>query len=108
MVERSVTLDAVFASLSDPTRRDILRRVAREELSVGEITQSYKLTFAAISKHLQVLEKANLIVKRREGKKHVVTLAPKPLAKAADYIRKYQELWEQRLDSLEEYLKTMK
>lgn len=104
MVEQSERLDAVFNSLADPTRRDILRRVAKKELTVGEIAASYHLTFAAISKHLMVLEKAHLVSKRRDGREQVVRLAPKALAAADEYLKRYQALWEARLDRLEALL----
>jgi len=108
MVEYYLQLNSVFGSLADATRRDILKRVAKKELSVGEIAKPYRLTFAAISKHLMVLEKAKLIVKRREGKQQYVQLAPAQLKNAADYLANYQKLWEGRLDSLEQYLLTLK
>ncbi|MDE2079362.1 MAG: winged helix-turn-helix transcriptional regulator [Patescibacteria group bacterium] len=101
MVEQSARLDAVFSSLADPTRRDILRRVAKKELTVGEIAASYNLTFAAISKHLMVLEKANLVSKRRDGKTQMVQLAPKALADVEEFLKRYQTLWEARLDRLQ-------
>lgn len=104
MVEYTLSLDSIFASLADPTRRDILRRVSGEELSVGEIAQPYDLTFAAVSKHLKVLERAKLIIKRRRGKEQMVQLAPRALADAAEYLQWYQQFMESRLDSLEDYL----
>jgi DNA-binding transcriptional ArsR family regulator len=104
MVEYALSLDSIFASLADSTRRDILRRVSSEELSIGEIAQPYDLTFAAVSKHLKVLEKAKLIVKRRRGKEQMVQLAPRALADAAEYLQWYQQFMEFRLDSLENYL----
>jgi DNA-binding transcriptional ArsR family regulator len=107
MVECTLNLDSVFGSLSDPTRRDILRRVARHEHSVGEIAKHYPLTFAAISKHLKVLEKAKLITKRKEGKEHIVQISPLALKEADDYLESYRRLWEKRFDSLEKLLKEM-
>ena len=62
MVEYNSHLDSLFHSLSDPIRRDILHRVAREESSVGELVSHYNISFAAISKHLKVLEKSQLII----------------------------------------------
>lgn len=104
MVEYSLQLDSVFGSLADPVRRDILSRVARCELSVGEIAQPYDMSLAAVSKHLKVLEKARLIIKRRQGKEHLVKLSPRALSEASDFLETYRQLWEVRLDSLEEYL----
>lgn len=105
MVEYSLQLDSVFGSLADSTRRDILKRVARSELSVGEIAHSYDMSLAAVSKHLKILEQAKLVVKRRRGKQQLVKAAPKTLADAEKYLEQYSQMWEQRLDSLEKYLK---
>src|SRR3954469_2817689 len=91
MVEYALSLDNIFASLADPTRRDILKRVSQTELSVGELAQPYDLTFAAVSKHLKVLEQAKLIIKRRRGKEQLVSLAPQALADATEYLAWYQQ-----------------
>lgn len=107
MVERNPVLDLTFGALSDPTRRDILHRLAREELSVGAVGQAYDLTFAAVSKHVKVLEHAKLVTKERKGKLFLVRLAPEALIPASDYLQQYKELWDGRLDALEAYLKTM-
>lgn len=101
MVEYTLQLDNIFASLSDPTRRDILSRVAHCELSVGELAAHYNLTFAAISKHLKVMERACLIVKRRDGKKQMVSLAPEALMSADEYLEQYRRMWQSRYDKLE-------
>ncbi len=108
MVEYPQTLDSVFSSLADPTRRDILQRVSGTSLTIGEIAKFYDLTFAAISKHIKVLEKAKLVVKHKKGKEQFVQLAPASLAPAADYLEAYRSLWENRLDSLDAYLKETK
>lgn len=107
MVEYSsaLKLDSIFGSLSDSTRRDILKRVAKKEMSIGEIANRYNLTFAAVSKHLKVLEKAKLIVKRRQGKQQFVSMVPASIKDASEAIAYYQKLWDDRFDSLEEYLK---
>lgn len=105
MVEYALSLDSIFGSLADSTRRDILRRVAKQELSINEIAQPYELTLAAISKHIKILEKAKLIIKRRRGKQQFVQLSPAALKDAEEYLKYYQQLWESRFDSLEQYLK---
>jgi DNA-binding transcriptional ArsR family regulator len=106
MVEHYARLDLVFGALADTTRRDILRRVAKRELSVGEIAASYDISLAAVSKHLVVLEKARLVTKRRAGKQQIATLAPAALTGAAQHLERYREIWESRLDRLEKYLET--
>jgi DNA-binding transcriptional ArsR family regulator len=104
MVEYSLSLDQVFSCLSDSTRRDILKRVSATELTVGEIAQPYDLTFAAVSKHLKVLERAKLIAKRRIGKQQMVHLAPQALADASEYLQWYKQFMDSKLGSLEDYL----
>jgi DNA-binding transcriptional ArsR family regulator len=108
MVEYTLSLDSIFSALADPTRRDILRRISYKELTVGEIAQPYDLTFAAISKHLKVLEKAKMVVKKRRGKEQIVYISSLALKEAEDYLDYYRQLWETRLDSLEDYLKKSK
>ena len=76
MVEYSSTLDIVFHSLSDPTRRDILKRVSKKELSISTLSKPYNLSFAAVAKHVAVLEAAKLITKRRVGKEQLVSVQP--------------------------------
>jgi DNA-binding transcriptional ArsR family regulator len=101
-------LDAVFSSLSDPTRRAMLKQVARRGMSIGEIATSYNLTFAAVAKHLSVLERAALVKKTKRGKEQIVTLSPPAFASANAYLEGYRALWENRLDSLDRYLESIK
>lgn len=103
----SLHLDHLFGSLADPTRRDILSRVARAELSVSDIAKAYDMTLAAISKHLKILEQAKLIIKRREGKQQLVSMSPAAVDEAMVFLEEYKKQWEDRLDSLESYLKTI-
>jgi len=104
MVEYTFPLDNIFAALADPTRRDILQRVREGELSVSDIAEPYDMSLAAISKHLKLLEKARLITKRKQGKERLVSVNVQGLADADEYLQQYKELWEQRLDSLSDYL----
>lgn len=108
MVEYALQLDSVFNCLSDPTRRDILKRVAKEEMTVTEIAKPYPLTFAAISKHLKILERSKLILKQKRGKERVISLSPAAFKDAAAYINSYQRFWEESLDKLEIYLNNTK
>lgn len=105
MVEYTLQLDTIFASLADPTRRDILARVARAELSIGDIARHYDMSFAAISKHLKIMEHANLITKRKEGKKNMVRLAPGALMTADEYLEQYRQTWEQKFNKLDALIK---
>jgi DNA-binding transcriptional ArsR family regulator len=100
-----VQLDAVFQCLSDPIRRDILSRIIDCELSVGELVKQYDVSFPAISKHLKVLERAQLIRKRKEGRNYMVALAPEALKQADDYFEQYRLRWESRYNKLDSLLK---
>jgi DNA-binding transcriptional ArsR family regulator len=104
MVESNPQLDLLFGALSDSTRRGILERVSRVELSIGEIARHFDLTFGAISKHIKVLEKANLVAKRRRGKEQVVLIVPGTVNVARKHIERYARLWADRFDNLESIL----
>jgi DNA-binding transcriptional ArsR family regulator len=104
MVEYNNKLDLIFGSLSDPTRRDILERLLDKEQTISDIASNYKISFAAVSKHLHVLEKAKLIRKRKKGRQQLVTVNPAVLKSVEDYLVRYEKLWNQRFDSLEELL----
>jgi DNA-binding transcriptional ArsR family regulator len=105
MVEYNMQLDLVFSSLSDPTRRDIIRRVSLAEQTVNQIAEQYKMSLAAVSKHIKILEKAKLITKRQNGREHIISAEPKALKTAYDYIKQYEKLWNDRFDRLEQVLK---
>ena len=107
MVEREEQLDYVFGSLSDSTRRDILKQVSKKNLSIGQIATHYHLTFAAVAKHLEVLHRANLIKKSRRGKEQIVSISPEMIVTASKYLENYAELWENRLNSLDKYLNSI-
>lgn len=106
MVEyNTVQLDAVFGSLADPTRRDILRRVSKKELSISTLAAPYRMSFAAIAKHVGVLEAAQLVAKRREGKQQIVSIVPKTVAEAARHLQEYEKMWNTRFDALDKLLR---
>ena len=104
MVEYTFPLDSVFGSLADPTRRDILARLQLGQLNVSEVAEPYDMSLAAISKHLKILEQAKLIVKRRKGKERIVSLQPATMMQAAEYLKQYEQLWNERFDRLESFL----
>ena len=106
MVEHQVAdLDAVFHALSDPTRRAILQRLAKGESSIGELAFPFHMTFAGASKHIKALEKAGLVRRRVEGRKHLCSLEPRRLAEAHDWLGLYERYWTMRLDDLERALR---
>jgi len=105
MVNYATSLDMVFGSLADPTRRDILDRLRLGELNVSEVAEPYHMSLPAISKHLKILEQAKLIVKRREGRERIVALEATAMQQAADYVGQYERIWNERFDRLDKLLK---
>lgn len=97
-------LDSVFHALSDPTRRSILRDVAREEKTIGEIARPYRMSLAAVSKHVHVLEAADLIARERRGSFQIVRLKPQTLRSAQEWLAYYEKFWNRQLDALQTYL----
>jgi RNA polymerase primary sigma factor len=87
MVEGVVTMDAVFHALAHAARRDMLRRLAERDLTVSELAQPLTMSLAAASKHVQVLERAGLLRRTVDGRRHVCSLEPAPLASAAEWLR---------------------
>jgi DNA-binding transcriptional ArsR family regulator len=105
MVEQQAArLDAVFHALADPTRRQMLRRLAERESSIGELAAPFNMTFAGASKHIKALERAGLVRRRIRGRTHLCRLDPAPLANAHEWLRYYEQFWSERLDILEHLL----
>ena len=100
-------LSTTFAALADPTRRAILARLASGERSVTELARPFDMSLAAVSKHLQVLERAGLIARGREAQWRPCRLEPAPLKQVSEWADRYRHLWEARLDRLDSYLKEM-
>jgi DNA-binding transcriptional ArsR family regulator len=100
-------LSNTFAALADPTRRAILARLASGEASVKDLAQPFDMTPPAITKHLKVLERSGLIARSRNAQKRPCRLKAKPLKEAVDWLERYRELWEERLDRLDEYLQEL-
>lgn len=98
------TLDKTFSALSDPTRRAILRILASGERTVTELSEPFRISLPAISKHLRVLEKAGLLKQEKDGRIHRCRIVARPLRDAAGWIAHYRRFWEESFDRLDEYL----
>jgi DNA-binding transcriptional ArsR family regulator len=97
-------LSRTFAALADPTRRAILARLSTGEASVGDIASPFAMSLPAVSKHLQVLERAGLISRGRAAQWRPATLRAQPLAQASDWIEDYRRFWERSFDALDQHL----
>jgi DNA-binding transcriptional ArsR family regulator len=102
------SLDATFAALADPTRRAILARLASGEASVTELAAPFAMSQPAISKHLKVLERAGLISRGRDAQRRPRRIEPEPLAEATQWLERYREAWEERLQRLDVLLAGLK
>jgi len=98
------SLSATFAALADPTRRAILTTLADGEASVTALAEPFEMTLPAVSKHLKVLERAGLIERSSRAQWRPCRLSPEPLRDVSDWVERYREFWEPRLDRLDEYL----
>lgn len=101
------TLSLTFSALADPTRRQILARLADGEFSVTQLAAPFEMTMPAITKHLKVLERAGLIVRRREAQSRPAKLQAAPLREASDWVEQYRQNWEESFDKLDDYLKVI-
>ncbi len=100
-------LDRVFHALSDRTRRAILARLSRGPAVIKELAEPFNMTFAAVSKHLRVLEDAKLVRRRVDGKFHRCALSAAPMQDANRWLLEYRRFWESSLDSFAEYVTEM-
>jgi DNA-binding transcriptional ArsR family regulator len=93
-------VDRLFQALADATRRDILARTIQQEQSVSSLARHYAMSFAAVQKHVAVLERAALITKERRGRERIVRGHEPALTKAAHLLDSYEELWIQRANRM--------
>jgi DNA-binding transcriptional ArsR family regulator len=98
-------LTSTFAALADPTRRAILARLAKREMSVTELAEPFEMSLPGVSKHLKVLEKAGLISRGREAQWRPCRINAAPLKDVADWVDHYKKFWQESFDRLDEYLK---
>jgi DNA-binding transcriptional ArsR family regulator len=107
MVVRQLERDEVngiFAALADPTRRDIVARVLRQDASVSVLAERYAMSFAAVQRHVAVLERAGLVRKERRGRERLVRGDVDTIRAATRLLDQYEEIWRGRLDRLDDLL----
>ena len=100
-------LSRTFSALADPTRRAILERLSGGEATVGELAAPFDMTFAAVSKHLRVLEGAGLVTRGKDAQYRPARLDARPLAAASHWIGDYARFWEDSVDALDHYLSAL-
>ena len=100
-------VSTTFAALADPTRRAILANLLLGERSVGELAEPFEMSMPAVSKHLRVLERAGLIVQRRDAQWRRCRIKADPLKEVSDWTERYRQVWEERLDRLDAYVQKL-
>jgi len=103
MVNYDRQLDSAFGALSDPTRRAILARLATGETRVGELAALFKVSWPAVTKHVRVLQKAGLLVQRRDGRERRCRLRAEAMREPAEWIDRYRTFWTGKLEGLAEF-----
>lgn len=98
-------LDNTLIALADPTRRAILQRLSQGEARVTEIAQPFDISLNSVSKHIRILERADLVIRRVSGRDHYLRFNPRPLDEAAQWLERNRQSWNQRLDALEAALR---
>jgi DNA-binding transcriptional ArsR family regulator len=96
-------LDQVLAAVADPTRRAILDRLRRGPARITDVAEPFEMSLAAVSKHVQILERAGLLRRTRRGREHSLTLDARPLRRVARWTSRYERFWNERLDRLEAF-----
>ncbi|MFF0693327.1 ArsR/SmtB family transcription factor [Streptomyces tendae] len=102
--EAEAGTDRLFQALADLTRRDILRRCARDALSVSRLAEAYPMSFAAVQKHVAVLERAGLVVKERRGREQLVRTDPDALGRARRALDELEAAWRGRVERMSDLL----
>lgn len=103
--EFKARLDRTLVALADPTRRSILERLSRGEARVTELAEPFSISLNSVSKHIRMLERADLVRRRKAGKEHLLSFNRAPLDEAAVWIEQHRELWTLRLSALDDLLR---
>lgn len=104
MVKCQEHLTRTFSAISDPTRRDILERLARGPATITELAKPFGLSLPGLLKHIRILEEADLVETRKNGRARECRLGPDQLDDVTEWVEGYRKRWEKRLDRLETYL----
>lgn len=98
----------VFQAIADPVRRDIIGLLAHNSLTMNSVAENFKISRPAVSKHVKILQECGLLVIKKQGRERYCEIKPDKLTEVADWVEQYRRLWEPKLDSFEEYVKTLK
>lgn len=107
MTAAAPPLDQAFQALSNPTRRAVVARLVKGPATVSELAAPFDMALPSFMQHLRVLEESGLVATRKQGRVRTVRIRPAPLSRAAKWLAEQREIWEQRLDQFDAYVKSM-
>ncbi len=108
MVQYITPLDSSFAALSDPTRRGVLEQLGRSDASITDLAERFHMTLTGMKKHVSVLEAAGFVVTKKIGRVRTCKLGRRQMAEEAAWIKKYQQLWAERFEALDDIVEELK
>ena len=97
----------VFQAIADPNRRAIIGLLANRKLTVNAVAEYFPISRPAVSRHIRILQECGLVIVSRQGRERYCEVRLDKLNEVADWVEKYQKVWEQRLDRLDEYLRAL-
>jgi DNA-binding transcriptional ArsR family regulator len=104
MPNHAHSLDAAFKALADPTRRAVLERLGRGPIAMSELARPFDMALPSFAQHLEVLERSGLVASRKSGRVRTFRLVPRRMRQVEDWLSRRRELWETRLDQLDQFL----
>src|SRR5262245_44417726 len=102
---RTENLDHTLIALADPTRRAILRRLARGDARITDLAEPFDISFNSVSKHIKLLERAELVARRKVGREYILKFKPRPLAEVRAWIEKQEAFWASSLRAIDAMLR---
>ena len=99
----AANIDSIAAAISHRTRRAIIDRLARGPARISDVAQPFSMSLTGFCKHVRVLERAGLVRRTRRGRNNTLQLAPEPLREVAQWLLRYEQFWNSRLDRLEQF-----
>lgn len=97
----------VYQAIADPTRREIINMLAHKSLNLNAVAEKFEVSRPAISKHIKILTECGLIVIQRQGREHICQAQLQKLSEVSDWVEKYRQFWNTKLDALEVYLQEL-
>jgi DNA-binding transcriptional ArsR family regulator len=98
----------VFQAIADPTRRDIIKLISRQSLTLNTIAENFPVSRQAISVHIRIMQECGLILIQQQGRERFCSIEPKKLAEVADWVEPFRKMWEDRFDRVDQIIKKLK